>query len=524
MAKGIRVLKESDGLIAGAIRSETTGSRIWTLPNRNAVLGENSPRFFTTSGAGAVDDSVIDPLSPTYGTDNTTSLQNLLNESENGPIVILWDGHYKVTNIKVRSNTHILCMPGCGIIQTLGTVGPAVKVASDAEPKSSSSGGYGSNIDQENVIIDGMKILAAIDNESVALVTIGTRNIVIKNCTFIDPRFFATTSNNCENALWDNNHVLFTDTQSNHDGLHFSAYHRNITVRNTTLDGTTDDGISFNNHESASAGANGPMYDILVDGLTLNKTQTGKDYGVAFWLGSNNIDNAIVRNIKGTTNSHFVRVGNWTSSGGRINRLTIDGVSGVFQGAVGAAFRFDGTSVQPQRINITNYNIEFDNINGVLVSVPLSLGVNPSQLRSLSLSQGNVYISAASDSSGTASPFINIPNNANPRNIKISNLTIDELNSQVSSGKSIVRNLGYGAFFDFVCVSSGLPKIFEHNSTFVSPTVQITSCFGGYVSVGSGATIQTLNAQGHRFPASLGAFVQGAGAVTNNNQVNVQAV
>lgn len=47
MAKGIRVLKESDGLLAGAIQTETSSTRVWTLPDEdgNVLTDAKTPAF-----------------------------------------------------------------------------------------------------------------------------------------------------------------------------------------------------------------------------------------------------------------------------------------------------------------------------------------------------------------------------------------------------------------------------------------------------------------------------------------------
>lgn len=58
MAYGVKIKKESDGSDAGAVRTETTSSRVWTLPDKDGTLALTFNRYIK----GATHDRYIIPM------------------------------------------------------------------------------------------------------------------------------------------------------------------------------------------------------------------------------------------------------------------------------------------------------------------------------------------------------------------------------------------------------------------------------------------------------------------------------
>lgn len=79
--------------------------------------GTTNGRVFYTSQAGLVSDADLSYGSSTFGTDNTTAMQAVLDSALNGPVIIFVDGKYSATQLKVRSNTTLIMLAGCGFIQ-----------------------------------------------------------------------------------------------------------------------------------------------------------------------------------------------------------------------------------------------------------------------------------------------------------------------------------------------------------------------------------------------------------------------
>ena len=65
---------------------------------------------------GAISDAEIGMNSVTFGTDNTSVIQAVLNKAKTSPITVYWDGKYSVTGLKIFSNTTIIANAGCGAI------------------------------------------------------------------------------------------------------------------------------------------------------------------------------------------------------------------------------------------------------------------------------------------------------------------------------------------------------------------------------------------------------------------------
>lgn len=493
----------------GSSANDGTGDPLRTAFGK--INGSSSARVFSTSGAGAVDDADVSLNSATYGTDNTATLQALLDLALTGPICIIWDGQYSATNLTIHSNTKIIALPGCGVIQRPGSTGRIMEALGNG---SDITGGWGSNIDIENISIEKLTINCRVDGGASAILFQGVKNIYIKDCTVIGGRYFSVHNINTENSVWENLICLHDDVQLNHDGLHFSGYNRNICVRNLTGIGCTDDVLSFNTHESTNAIYIGPMYNILVDGVIFNyAASTGYDYGVAIWLGTYGIENISVSNIRGNPNSHFIRTSYWVGTGGILKGLKVDGIFGTLKSTGNSCILLQ-----------TNY--DFINVSNVFVSIPINAYLVQAYAGNggtLTMSDINVLIPSSSDSSGTINGLIYLRPLCITYYVILNNITVNCTNTQASSGKALLKSSGSLIRTSMSNIQSALPRIIDHQTAVVSPSVSLSNVIrGGIVYLTQ--PMSTLNVQGYIYSSALGAFVQGGGVITNDNQVNVQAL
>jgi hypothetical protein len=69
------------------------------------------------SEEGIVSDADLSYESSTFGTDQTSAIQAILNTaSASNPLFLAWDCKVSVTGLRIKSYTHILVLPGCGAI------------------------------------------------------------------------------------------------------------------------------------------------------------------------------------------------------------------------------------------------------------------------------------------------------------------------------------------------------------------------------------------------------------------------
>lgn len=97
-----------------------TGLAVRNKINENftELFASIAPTYYVTSQLGITSDAVITAGSQTFGTDKRVALQAILDlATEDEPIVIIWDGKYSVGGtLRIKSNTTIWFMPGCGVI------------------------------------------------------------------------------------------------------------------------------------------------------------------------------------------------------------------------------------------------------------------------------------------------------------------------------------------------------------------------------------------------------------------------
>jgi hypothetical protein len=86
------------------------------LDSRLDAIESTGLSWLSLKDEGIADDAVLTNGSATFGTNETTDLQAILDLASGGPIGIRWDVRCSHTGLNVRSNTLIQALPGCGSI------------------------------------------------------------------------------------------------------------------------------------------------------------------------------------------------------------------------------------------------------------------------------------------------------------------------------------------------------------------------------------------------------------------------
>ena len=453
-------------------------------------LNKRLGRVFTTSGAGAISDADVSLGSSTFGTDNYAVLQALLDEAANGAITIIWDGKYSINQyLVIRGNTTILGTAGSGVIlrnnapNGAGTDGRVFR--NQNLVSSSSSGGYGSNIVDENITIDGLIINGNNPNQGASSVghmiqMAGVRNLRIQNCLLLAPNTHTINVTNWEHIYLINNkinHGTYTDIQ--HDGYHLDGYGKYATISGASMQNGNDDVIAIMPSGAASA-AYGPVSDVDIRNITL----TAGGGGIRIAHGNTGFD---------------------------IQRVNIDGVHGTTTTAAIRLSTFNGTTGICENLSISNIDVEVT--AGATISIPSS-----GTYRNISIA--NIFRNAES---GNSVPLVSVSNGF-IFNLKISHFTgwYDAATQIVSSTGGTIQALqitdaewrsstGTNLNVPLVKVAGGTVNTIQITNAvcrLIDKVVEITS--------GTVSEVQAVNVRGQHVTAAFYTDVTVANLLVSN--------
>ena len=293
-----------------------------------------SANVFYLSAFGAISDAEIGMNSVTFGTDNTSAIQNVLDKARNAPITVYWDGKYSVTGLKIYSNTTIIANAGCGAI---------LRNHSDKSIFVNASQSFGSKKDSNIVISGGIwngnyynpDIPRGAQSKGDSITGLvacfrfyGVDNLIVRDAILYKPATYALAAANVTHVLYENIIVdVGPDPLINNDGLHIDGNSQYGVIRHCILN-THDDGIGLNaddlylhwfNGKNDRKGvssnkdlfysedAAGPISDILIDDITFNSSL----FGIRILSGNSRVDRITIRNIKGYTKGYAVVVDNY---------------------------------------------------------------------------------------------------------------------------------------------------------------------------------------------------------------------
>ncbi len=293
---------------------------------KNLSVPEN---VYYLSMHGAISDAEIGMNSVTFGTDNTSVIQDVLNKAKTSPITVYWDGKYSVTGLKIYSNTTIIANAGCGAILRNHSDKPLIANANHS---------FKARKDSNIVIIGGIwngnyynpEIRQGAQNKYDDIHGIvccfrfyGVDNLTVKDAILYKPATYALAAANITHVLYENIIVdVGPDPLINNDGLHIDGNSQYGVIRHCILN-THDDGIGLNADDlymyftekqglsgkdafytEASAG---PISDILIDDITFNSSL----FGIRILSGKSRVDRITIRNIKGYTTGYALVIDNF---------------------------------------------------------------------------------------------------------------------------------------------------------------------------------------------------------------------
>lgn len=291
--------------------------------------GKPGKNTYFLSSYGALSDAEIGMNSVTFGTDNTSVIQSVLDKAKDGPITVYWDGKYSVTGLKIYSNTTIIANAGCGAI---------LRNHSDKSILINACQSFSSEKDSNIVIIGGIwngnyynpEIRRGAQSKGDSISGLvgcfrfyGVDNLIVRDAILYKPATYALAAANVTHVLYENIIVdVGPDPLINNDGLHIDGNSQYGVIRHCILN-THDDGIGLNADDLYlkwfdrkgtpsykvfyTEKAAGPISDILIDDITLNSSL----FGIRILSGKSRVDRITIRNIKGYTKGYAVVIDNY---------------------------------------------------------------------------------------------------------------------------------------------------------------------------------------------------------------------
>jgi len=331
---------------SNALVNFSAGTKEVVCTPAGATLGKwdngTSARVVFTSSV-CVSDADLSLGSTTFGVDQTAKINALLDLAQNGPLLLIVDGAYGIgatsstTALRVRSNTTIRCLPGCGFIMRAEQLVPMLR-------------NYNPTVTPGNVVDRNIRIEGGIWNangynqsnkETAANGGIFTLDFVGVNDLFcgagmqiLQSKAFAWHAANVIRATIDD---FLIDpgaaAWANTDGVHFNGPCRDVTVSRGTIRNCFDDCIAFNADDAYGGGGNygpyQPRGDII--GVTVRDIWLeAKETGIRLLSGGSRIDQVDIRNVKGTSGSYGLVVNNFdpavmvTSGSGNIGSVSVE--------------------------------------------------------------------------------------------------------------------------------------------------------------------------------------------------------
>jgi hypothetical protein len=300
------------------------------------VISQNTDlpsHVFYLSDYGASSDAEIGMNSITFGTDNTSIIQSVLDKALNSPITVYWDGKYSVTGLKIYSNTTIIANAGCGAI---------LRNHSDRSIFINASQSFGTKKDSNIVISGGIwngnyynpEIPRGAQSKGDSISGLvgcfrfyGVDNLIVRDAILYKPATYALAAANVTHVLYENIIVdVGPDPLINNDGLHIDGNSRYGVIRHCIIN-SHDDGIGLNADDLYlywfnwkrdskdvsekglfySEAAAGPISDILIDDITFNSSL----FGIRILSGKSRVDRITIRNIKGYTKGYAMVIDNY---------------------------------------------------------------------------------------------------------------------------------------------------------------------------------------------------------------------
>lgn len=309
-----------------------SGTNIKTI-NSSSILGSGNLVLNTVpvnikylSQQGCISDADLSYGSSTFGTDNTSVIQGVLNTaSVSNPLTIYWDGKYSVTGLLVKSYTTIVVDNGCGAILRDNS-DKAILSNYNAIPVSSPGTFADNNITIIGGIWNGNGYRGGVakqihSNSTYGFVTgirmYGVKDVILENLNIINTRTYACLFFTNENIIVNNMTIYQgVTTYVNQDGLDFDGYQKNIRVNGLKAK-CGDDALAINTSMLKNGvdpgdytiylGKYGPATNIDIQNIFFDSSQMG----IRLLSGNQLIDNITIRNVKGICEAYWLIIDNY---------------------------------------------------------------------------------------------------------------------------------------------------------------------------------------------------------------------
>jgi hypothetical protein len=321
-------------------------------------------RIYTMSQLGILSDANINIGSTSFGTDQKTAIQAVLDKAINGPITIIWDVKCSTSGtLYIRSNTRIVFNPGCGIIAR-----DSINADIFMNKNPSGTTHLDSNIvlTGSNYIINGNgghQLHNTVANGWVVAVRFtGCDNVIVENANIVASRTFHIWFMNCDKITINNIYIDYapgynTNQFGTFDGIHINGPSSYITVNNEKVRANDDvfalnaDDVWQNTDTSGICtvcggfssydpfATFGDITDVNADGITF---LPGCQFGFRLLSAASAIKRVTIRNVKGTTSLQEFIIDNWHDGEpahpgpGNIEDLVLENIFGEVTTNVGS--------------------------------------------------------------------------------------------------------------------------------------------------------------------------------------------
>lgn len=275
------------------------------------------------SKMGIVSDADISLGSSTFGTDQTTAIQDILNMAATRPLTVYWDVKVGITGDSVRSNTTIIA----------GQYGAIIRDNSNRAVLSNYHATPGTIADSNITIIGGIwngnGYRGGVAKQSgayasygvvVGLRMNGVKGLIVKDLTILNTREWATSFFTVKDVLVSNVKIdQGTAYKITQDGLHFGGYCDNIKVYGLKVR-SGDDALAFNTMTTTVDGQGNPMTfyagkfgaetNIDVRDVYLDSTAMG----IRIQSGNQWVDNVNIENVSGRAVNYWLVIDNYSGN------------------------------------------------------------------------------------------------------------------------------------------------------------------------------------------------------------------
>jgi hypothetical protein len=283
------------------------------------LLTSQDTSIISLKTLGFLSDADLSFGSSTFGTDQTTAIQAVLNRaSATYSLRVVWDIRASTTGLKIKSNTIITALPNCGAIlrdssndfifynynwvgQSNAFVDSNITITGGIWNGNGFRGGTGKQLHSNST-----KGMMTAFNFS------GVKNLSLINNSIINTRTYGLLTMTTDNMIIDGMNIDQGGSPIiNQDGMSIIGYAKNIRILNSRFR-CGDDRISFGanafggsigtEHHEPYTGVNGDQEQIRIDNIYFY----GVGQGIGLYCaGGNTMSNFFISNISGTSFSYW---------------------------------------------------------------------------------------------------------------------------------------------------------------------------------------------------------------------------